>query len=263
MILDKNDLITFISLIYRNEQHYKEIEQGCIKNVKESDELVKEINLLGALEENDDKELLDLKNRILKNNKGVKENLKRVRNIKKGKETLYKWEFMNQENLEFIKNSVENKELKEWLDSNFRNGQKVIYSNVNFKAIINSLQNDSKTNKAVLEKYSNLKDKPSVLYISSPLNLKGKETAYICIKSDSHTEQVLKCKSTDVISANLLSISEDLDLSILNNLKENNDLSLLYELVYHEASMANMKSEDEETLKELSEQLSKILRKGL
>lgn len=263
MNLDKNDLIAVISLVYRTEERYREIEQGSIENIKESDELVKEINLLEESEKHNDNEFLELKNRIIKSNKRVKDNLKRVRNLKKGKKTLFKWEFMNQENLEATKNSVINKELKEWLDLNFRNDQKVIYSNVDFSDIIAFLRNDPKTNKEAFEKYINLVDKKSVLYISSPLNLKGKETVYIYIKSDSDTEQVLKCKSTDVISVSLLNTSEDLDLTLLNNLRENNNLSLLYELAYQEASMANMKSEDEETLKELSEQLSKFLRKGI
>ncbi|MED1381730.1 hypothetical protein COL41_28905 [Bacillus mycoides] len=263
MTLNKKDLITIISLIYSTEQHYKEVEQVCIENVKDSDELVQEIKLLEGSKGNDGKEFLELKSRILQNNTGVKETLKRIKGFKNGKKTLYKWEFMSQGNLETTKNFVKDKELKEWLDFNFRNGQKIIYSNLNFKKIIAFLESNPKANKGIFEKYLNLVDKESTLYISSPLNLKGKETAYIYIKLDSDTEQVLKCKSTDVISANLLNISEDLDLSLLNTLKENNDLSLLYELVYQEASMANMRSEDENTLKELSEQLSKILRKGI
>lgn len=261
MTLDKNDLIAVISLIYRAEEIYGEIEQGCIRNVTESDRLVKEINLIEKNRKNDDKEFLELKDKILKQDKNVKENLTRIRKFKQGKKTLFKWEFMNQESSGFTKDTVENKELKEWLDSNFRNGQKVISSNVNFQDVMVFLMNDPKTNKGTIDKYSNLADKKLVLYISSPLNLKGKETAYMYIKLDFDTEKVLKCKSTDVISANLLNISEDLDLLLLNNLKENNDLSRLYELVYQEASIANTKSEDEETLKELSEQLSNILRK--
>ncbi|WP_197224264.1 hypothetical protein [Lysinibacillus sphaericus] len=62
-----------------------------------------------------------------------------------------------------------------------------------------------------------------------------------------------------MMSDMLLNFSEEVDLSLLDNLMENNDLSHLYYLANKEASTVNSRNEDKNKIEELSEKIRKKL----
>lgn len=263
MEFTKEFSVNFISFLYKSEMTTNYLLKNSQKQIKKAENLEQRVENL--LKHNPtDRETVDIKREIDRMKKEFFEIEEQIKDIKSGKDTLWDWTFIDDNNKDQIFELILDKKTKKWINEKISNDQKIIYAQIDFDRTIKI---DEMKNVSVLSKVKDFfnpeKKYIIVVLLSSPFNLKGKENSYIYIRSlNNDFEQIGKCNVSDMISTKLLSVEEDIDLDILNNLKEKNDLSELYSLTYNEALNKNYSVVKEDLLSNLEREVNNLSRKS-
>lgn len=256
--------VNLINEIYLIEKRFKSICNGNREQLLELENLKNRMERLDQAKF--DEEILEIKKELENVSKRLLEVNKEIEEIKDGQETLFDWRIMNKKFWgDFVKNVIDS-DFKSWLTSKIEKKEKLIFSEIDLNDFETmSLIGDYESNLDVvsllkLEDYSKV-----YIILNSPFNIKGKETATIYFpKLKNREEFINRCSVTDIISMKLLNASEEFDLDILNNLKENNTLSKLYELAYEEAEKKIVDLSNKTILNDLTKNINNyFLKKNL
>lgn len=263
MELTKDFSVNFISLLYKSEMTTNYIVTDSQKEIKGVENLEQRVEKLLEKTPNNPK-TLNIKREIEQLKKDLFAIEEEVREVKSGKDTLFDWVFIDDNNKDQILDLILNQKIEKWILEKISNDQKIICAQIDLDKIItiNGMSSISQINK-VSELFKVKEKRIIFVLLSSPFNLKGKENAYIYFRSlTKDIEQIGKCNVTDMISTKLLSVEEEIDLEILNNLKENNDLSKLYALTYKESLNKNFSMVKEDLLSNLERKVNNLTRKS-
>lgn len=263
MELTKDFSVNFISLLYKSEMTTNYIVTDSQKEIKGVENLEQRVEKLLEKTPNNPK-TLNIKREIEQLKKDLFAIEEEVREVKSGKDTLFDWVFIDDNNKDQILDLILNQKIEKWILEKISNDQKIICAQIDLDKIItiNGMSSISQISK-VSELFKVKEKRIIFVLLSSPFNLKGKENAYIYFRSlTKDIEQIGKCNVTDMISTKLLSVEEEIDLEILNNLKENNDLSKLYALTYKESLNKNFSMVKEDLLSNLERKVNNLTRKS-
>lgn len=287
MELITKDAAAIINLIYKCEDNLKNNMQKCLDSINKANAVKSE--LIGTLERTNRGlvESINNKNSFLEENvdgkesylesinnlisdfeltaKSASESLKKCnevlkelnaiyisfKDLRQGKETFFEWKYIDA----LFVNKIKNEELKTWILINLKNAQKIIFCKFPKKILYRILKDDVR-----LQYFKDrIPDNTEIyLLLNKAYGIDGKEMAYIYIESEIK-EVLLKCTNQDIIKRTLLSYSEDLDLTILNNISNNNDLTKLYEIANKEAKNNENVYVSKNRLDELNAELNKII----
>jgi len=294
MDLEKNELITLISIIYKSETYFKELENSYLENIESVENLNstlsqleerikaskgKALKLKGTLEEKesenqgieehiqevnriieeqrrDDIEFNKLKNSIHETNISVIESYKELKQLKSGNETFFNWRFLSLSDKKKIDTTINNQEFSEWLNFNLNNEQKLIFSKIDVKKIESLLSDDIDEKSNLLMELRELDD--ILFFMSALFGFNGKETVYLYLRKEDK-ESVIKCNNEDIVKNSLLNTFEEVDLSLLNKITKENDLTRLYLIADKEASKIDVNYSNKKKINELSEQVKNLL----
>lgn len=263
MEFSKDFSVNFISLLYKSEMTTNYLVTDSKKEIIAVENLEQRVEKLLENAPNNPK-TLNIKQEIYQLKKDLFAIEEKVREVKSGKDTLFDWVFIDDNNKDQILDLILNQKIKKWILEKISIDQKIICAQIDLDKIgnINEISNISQMNK-ISELFEMKEKKIIFVLLSSPFNLKGKENAYIYFRSlTKDIEKIGKCNVTDMISTKLLSVEEEIDLEILNNLKENNDLSKLFALTYKESINKNYSMVKEDLLSNLEREVNNLTRKS-
>jgi len=228
--------VSLINEVYLIEKNFESICEESRKLLSEMEKINDRINKLEQRKP-DDVEILDIKKGIEDVAKKLFETNKEIEEIKEGEQTLFDWKIMDKKTLDIFVEQITSSEFKVWLMNKIEKDEKLIFSEIDLNGIESIWEMGGSDYKLKIIDALKL-EKYSVIYmiLNSPFNIKGKENATIYFPKLKHRDEFIsRCSVTDIISTKLLNTSEEFDLDVLNNLKDNNVLSKLYELASEEA----------------------------
>lgn len=236
MEFNKEFSVNIINDLYKIENSFKSMCHERDIDLENLENLNERIEKL-IIKKPDDEEIISVKKEVEKYAITVLEFDLKINKLKKGNETLFDWRILDELDLADFFNDIIKPDFKKRLKNKILKDEKIIYTTIDVNVIEEVLKlGEISLKSKILDKLKSQNMNNLYLLLNSPFNMKGKENATIYFReSAGEKEYIGGCSVTDVISSKLLSVSEEFDLEVLNNIKENNNLSKLYSLAYEEA----------------------------
>lgn len=206
-----------------------------------------------------DPEVIEIKKELEKFAEDVYNLNESIEKIKEGNTTLFDWKKLDEKSLELFDDLNAKPELKNNIKNKIYNNNHLIFAQINLNVTDTLLELTEKNeNTPVIDELLEEKLSKVFIILNSPYNIKGKENAMFYIPQFPAQDDILVgCNVTDVISFELLKTSEEFDLEVLNNLKEENSLTKLYNLASGEVNQKSFNSKNKKRINDLTNSINK------